>query len=96
MTHRVTVRLDGENSNVATFDDADSAQLACMNVFNNYQTNNWIESYTETIIDSSTKNEIIDFDNADRWVAYRAELQAITGDSDVSIFTSTVVSAVDV
>jgi hypothetical protein len=96
MTHRVTVRLDGENSSVATFDDADSVQLACMNVFNNYQTNNWIESYTETIIDSSTKNEIIDFDNADRWVAYRAELQAITGDSDVSVFTSTVVSAVDV
>jgi hypothetical protein len=96
VTHRVTIRLDGDNSATETFDENVPIQNSCINIFTNYKNNNWIESYTETIIDSSTKNEIIDFDNADRWVAYRAELQAITGDSDVSVFTSTVVSAVDV
>ena len=96
MTHRVTIRLDGTNSASPTFNDADSDQQACINIFSTYNANNWIESYTETVIDSSSKNEIIDFDNADRWLAYRAELQAITGDSDITEFTSTIVSAVDV
>lgn len=96
MTHRVTIRLDGDNSATETFEENVPIQNSCINIFTNYKNNNWIESYTTSIIDSSSKNEIIDFDSADRWLAYRAELQAITGDSDITEFTSTIISAVDV
>lgn len=96
MTHRVTIRLEGSFSSTGTFDGVDQTQQACIDVFRKYRTSNWIENYTENVIDATTKNEVIDFDSEERWIAYRAELQAITGDSDIGDFTSTIVSAVDV
>lgn len=96
MTHRVTVNLVGNNSSNPTFDITNSQQSQCKDIFNTYINNGWIENMNTSIIDDTTKQEVIDFDSDGRWIAYRSELQAITGDSDITEFTSTIVSAVDV
>jgi hypothetical protein len=95
MTYRVVIRLAGGDNGNTVFDQTGSnAQAAeCQEIFNNYTTQGWITSYSAVEIDSTTKDETIDFDTPERWVDFKSEMETASGGVNVSNYATKTITS---